>query len=142
MGDCYGESVQGTPPRVQIRNIKPQTTIQMPKNVIDPITARINAQLSSDSNTVSPEVAAAALAEYTKMREDLQRAEMVRRLHNTTTNTTEAVEILRDARKNEKSAKTLLDAIAAAEAQYQKEGNWDAYSKSKTEAWNKFHNRS
>lgn len=108
-------------------------------NVAPEIQARIDTQLAADPNTVSPEVAKAALAEFQKRREDEQRETMVRRLNTVTNATTEAVEVLREARKAEKNAKTLLDSVAAAETAFKANGDWSAYTKAKDEAWNKYH---
>lgn len=108
-------------------------------NIAPEIQARIDGQLVADPNSVSTDVAKAALAEFQKRREDEQRETMVRRLNTVTNATTEAVEVLREARKAEKNAKTLLDSVAAAETAFKANGDWSAYTKAKDEAWNKYH---
>ena len=109
-------------------------------NAIAPeIQSRIDSQLAADPNAVPPEVAKAALAEFQKRREDEQRETMVRRLTTVTNATTEAVEVLRDARKVEKQAKTLVSDLAAAETAFKDNGDWSAYTKAKDEAWHKYH---
>lgn len=102
------------------------------------IQERITAQLESNSSVVPPEVAAAALAEYNKLLENEQRTTMIRRLGSVKQHTSDAVNILRDVRKKEKLAKALVDTLASAEEKYQQDGNWDAYSKARTEAQYKF----
>ena len=101
--------------------------------------SRIDGLLATDPNTVSPEIAKSALAEFNKRREDEQREQMVRRLNTVTTNTTEAVEQLRDARKLERKAKALVDTMGDAEDTFKANGDWAAYQKVRTDAWNKFH---
>jgi len=98
------------------------------------IQTRIAAQLESNPDSVSPEVAAAALAEYQKQQETAQRETMIRRLSQASSCTGEAVSLLRDARKDERRAKTFVDALAAAEEAFQKDGNWKAYVKAKETA--------
>ncbi len=120
----------------QIRNSKLHQTM----NTVAPeIQARIDGLLTSDPNTVSPEVAAAALADYKKRQEDDQRQTMVRRLGLVSSHTNDAVESLREARKAEKKAKAYLDSLAVAETAFKTNGNWDAYSKAKSDAENKLH---
>ena len=103
------------------------------------IQARIDSQLAADPNAVSPEVAAAALAEFKKKQEDGQRATMVSRLSSVASYTNEAVENLREARKAEKKAKAYLDALTAAETAFKANGNWEAYLKARADADNRLH---
>jgi hypothetical protein len=100
--------------------------------------SRIDGLLATDPNTVSPEVAKAALAEFNKRREDEQREQMVRRLNSVTNYTTEAVEQLRAARKLERKAKALVDTMGEAEDAFKASGDWAAYQKVRTDAVGKF----
>lgn len=100
---------------------------------------RIDGLLVADPNAVSPEVAAAALAEFNKNRAAEQQTTMVRRLNTVTNNTNLAVESLRDARRAEKKAKAFLDALADAETAYKTSGNWDAYQMATRAAETKLH---
>lgn len=108
-------------------------------NVAPEIQSRIDGLLASDPNTVSPEIAAAALADYKKRQDDDQRQTMVRRLGLVSNHTNSAVESLREARKAEKKAKAYLDSLALAETAFKTNGNWDAYSKAQADAENKLH---
>lgn len=100
---------------------------------------RIDGLLATDPNTVSPEVASAALAEFKKRRDEDALRTMVSRLNTVATYTNEAVEQLRDVRKQERKAKALVDTLGEAEDIYKTNGDWSAYQKTRTEAWNKFH---
>lgn len=124
--------------QVTNKNLKTLTQMNNP-GTPTPTQNRINALLVADPDTVSPEIAAAALAEFTKQQDEAAKALMVRRLSSTVSATNEVVGVLRDARKAEKNAKTLLDTVAAAEEAFKANGDWKAYNTAKDAAWTKFH---
>jgi hypothetical protein len=97
------------------------------------IAERIKLQLDSDSEKVSPEVASAALAEYQRKQAEFQKNLMIERLEETAGYTTNAVFALREVRRQEKAAKSFLDAIAKAEENFQKDGDWPTYVKARAE---------
>ena len=99
---------------------------------------RINSQLLTETDVVSQELLAAAIAQLEKQKEEEQKALLMRRLDRAESATNQAVETLREARRQERKAKTMLDSISAAEEQFQKDGNWEAWNKSRDEAILKF----
>lgn len=104
--------------------MKPETFIADPS-----INSRINSALAADPSKVHPSVAEAAVAEYDKEKTDEARRQMVARLAVAENNTSRAVASLREYRKQEAASKKFLSAVAAAEAQFRKDGDWAAYGK-------------
>lgn len=90
---------------------------------------RVESLLASDPDVVPPSVAADAVAEFNKRRDDERRATMVNQLGAVANRTNRAVENLRAVRKQERAAKAFLDALTAAEEKFRVDGNWSEYIK-------------
>lgn len=90
---------------------------------------RVDSLLASDPDVVPPSVAADAVAEFNKRRDDERRTTMVNRLNAVASRTNNAVDNLRAVRKQERAAKAFLDAVTAAEESFRVTGNWAEYNR-------------
>jgi hypothetical protein len=90
---------------------------------------QINRLVAQDPNNIQSPVLAAAVKELRARQEKEQTERAIIQLGAVARNTESAVNNLRQARKVENAAKTLLVAYADAESNFQKTGDFAAYEK-------------
>ena len=89
---------------------------------------QIDALLAMNSSNIEAPVLKAAMEDVRKLREEQQKQNAVRNLLIVQTNTQNAVNTLRAARKEEARAKAYLVALGSAEEAFLKTGDMTAYN--------------